>query len=420
MHFVFIYPQLKNLTGAQRLILALAGAVTTLPDEKNGPNRVTILTHKVSPDCRAAIPPGVQLVETGFNLNKTRNHYFDSLLEYFSVPFLLRHIPKSDNEKGQKKIQGKVDAVCFFGPPSLPGLWWGKHLHRLKIPLLYFCYEPPRAAYTDISEVSRAWAGRLGGLVRRMFRLYRPLDRYLAKQADGVLVNGLYAQSLIRETYGLPSTVITHGVELLPLNNLEEAAQQVRTRHGLFGKGVILTVNHLHPRKRVDLQIKAMPLLLKEIPDAALLVVGSGPESANLRQLADQLGLTPQQVAFAGFVPDAELVAYYAAADLYFHSGRAESFGLSVLEASAAGLPIVAADEGGPRDIIIEGETGFLVQATPENFAAKASRLLNNPDMAKKMGQAGTESVSEKFTWAKGATNFVEAYTTGVRIKNKK
>jgi glycosyltransferase involved in cell wall biosynthesis len=278
------------------------------------------------------------------------------------------------------------------------------------MPLLYFCYEPPRAAYTDISEVSRAWAGRLSGLVRGLFKLYRPLDRYLAKQADAVLVNGLYAQSLIRETYNLPSTVITHGVELLPLDNLAETMQQVRTRHGLLDRRVILTVNHLHPRKRIDLQLKAMPLLLKECPDAALLVVGSGPEAANLQQLANQLGLTPQQVVFAGFVPDAELAAYYAVADLYFHSGRAESFGLSVLEASAAGLPVVAADEGGPRDIFVEGETGFLVQANPENFAAKAAWLLNNINEAKKMGQAGSELVATKFTWGMGATSFVAAY----------
>ncbi len=408
MHFVFIYPQLKNLTGAQRLILALAGAVAALPDEKNGPHRVTILTHKVSPACRAAIPPSVQLVETGFNLNLTHNHYFDSLLEYLSVPFLLRHIPKKENK--QKGVQGKVDAICFFGPPSLPGLWWAKHLRRLKIPLLYFCYEPPRAAYTDISEVSRAWAGKLGGLVRGLFRLYRPLDRYLAKQADGILVNGLYAQSLIRETYNLPSTVITHGVDFLPLDNLAETVQQVRTRHGLLDRRVVLTVNHLHPRKRIDLQLKAMPLLLKECPNVALLIVGSGPEAANLRELANQLELTPQQVVFAGFVSDVELAAYYAVADLYFHSGRAESFGLSVLEASAAGLPVVAADEGGPRDIIVDGATGFLVEATPENFAAKAAWLLDNIAEAKKVGQTGAELVAMKFTWGMGATSFVAAY----------
>ena len=415
MHFVFIYPQLKNLTGAQRLILSLAEAVSELPDQ-NPPHRVTLLTHNISIACRQALPPSVQVVETGSNLNRTGNHYLDSLLEYLSVPFLLKYLGNSVKcrankiDATKKALASPPEAICFFGPPSLPGLWWAKKVLHLKIPLLYFCYEPPRAAYTDILEVSNAWAGNFGRFARFLFRLYRPVDRYFAKQASGILVNGLYAQGLIRETYGLPSTIITHGVNFPPLKDKAEAAAMIRARHNLENKKLILTVNHLHPRKRVDLQLLALSLLLKKEPQSALLVIGTGPEAVRLRQLATQLKLNETQVVFAGFVPEMDLPAYYAAADVYLHSGRAESFGLSVLEASASGLPVVAADEGGPKDIILEGETGFLVPANPENFADKIGWLFSNPQLALSFGQRGAETVANRFTWSTGAADFLSAF----------
>lgn len=389
-HFVFIYPQIKKLTGAQRLILALAGAICKL-----SPNyRVSLLTHYFASECRPALPPQVQLIETNLNLNRTGNHYLDSLIEYGSVPFLLKYLPAD------------TDAICFFGPPSLPGLWWGKHLKHLRQPLLYFCYEPPRAAYTDRIEVSQRM-GLAGKIAYPLFGLYRPLDKYLAHQAAAVLVNGQYGQSLIAATYHLSSTVITHGFELPVLSDEQAVVEQLRTRYHLEQKAVILTVNHLHPRKRIDLLLQAMPKILEAQPNAVALIVGQGPEEANLKKLMAKLGLNSSQVVFAGFVPETELAAYYKVAQLYAHLGKAESFGLAVLEASATGLPVVAADEGGPREILSDDETGFLVEATPQAFAQKISWLLQHPERARQMGQAGAEKISQRYTWEQGAKDFI-------------
>ncbi|HEX2913952.1 MAG TPA: glycosyltransferase family 4 protein [Chloroflexia bacterium] len=392
-HYVFIYPQIKRLTGAQRLILALAGAIEQLPEH---PAHITLLTHHFAAECRPALPGEVSLIETGRNLNLTGNHYLDSLTEYASIPFLLPHLPVD------------TSAICFFGPPSLPGLWWARKILRLKLPLLYFCYEPPRAAYTDTREVSRRM-GKLGLLAQPFFRLYRPVDRYLAQQSDVVLVNGEYGQKLIRETYERLSTIITHGAELEIPDDICRKAALVRERFALADRPVIITVNHLHPRKRIDVLIRAMPAILAEHPDTALLIVGKGPEEAALRTLSEELGLNDKQVIFAGFVPDAELAAYYAASTLYAHSGRAETFGLSILEASMSGLPVVAANEGGPREILEDGQTGFLIDAIPANFASKINWLLAHPEEMKKMGQANASRVKQKYTWERGAQNFLEA-----------
>jgi glycosyltransferase involved in cell wall biosynthesis len=388
-HYVFIYPQIKRLTGAQRLILALAAAVA---DSDSG--QVTLLTHRFAAECRPALSPKVRLVETGRNLNLTGNHYLDSILEYLAVPPLLRSLPKD------------ATTVCFFGPPSLPGLWWGKKVRRLRQKLLYFCYEPPRAAYTDRLEVTRrmGWAGRVA---RPFLWLYRPVDRYLARQADAVLVNGQYGQQLIRETYGLPATIITHGAETALAPGADAQVAALREKYGLGDRPVLLTVNHLHPRKRLDLLLETMPYVLAEHPQAAALVVGSGPEKAALQELAARLGLKAEQVIFAGFVPEDELAAHYAAASVYVHTGRAESFGLAVLEASKAGLPVVAVAEGGPLEILKEGETGFLVAPDPAAIAPKVNYLLAHPEEASRLGRGGAAYVESRYTWQKGAEDFI-------------
>ncbi len=390
-HFVFIYPQIKRLTGAQRLILALAGALTALPQAP----RVTILTHRFAEECRPALSPLVGLIETGRNLNLTGNHYLDSLLEYGAGPSLLRYLPPD------------VTGLCFFGPPSLPGLWWARKIRRLKIPLLYFCYEPPRAAYTDRATVSRSM-GKLGWIFGPLLWLYRPLDRYLTRQASAVLVNGEYGRQLIRETYGLESTIITHGAELPSADDAELAAQvaRLRERYGWHERPIILTVNHLHPRKRIDLLIRAMPAVLEKYPAALAVIVGQGAAEAELRQLVGQLGLD-KNLFFAGFVPEAELPTMYAAANIYAHLGRAESFGLAVLEASTAGLPVVAVNEGGPREILRDGETGFLVEAVPSAVADKLNYLLAHPAESRQMGQTGATRARLRYTWEQGAKDFL-------------
>jgi phosphatidylinositol alpha-1,6-mannosyltransferase len=247
----------------------------------------------------------------------------------------------------------------------------------------------------------------MGRLAYLGFGLYRPIDKYLVGQAGAVLVNGYFGQSLIRDTYKLPATVITHGFELAETG--VTTAVQVRQRYKLGDRPIILTVNHLHPRKRIDLLLKAMTAILEECPQVVALIVGQGPEGNALKVLATTLGLDETQVIFSGFVAEAELAAYYQAAQVYAHMGRDETFGLAVLEASANGVPVVAANEGGPREILEEGVTGFLVEAQPSQFAAQLSWLLQNPSAAQEMGAQGAKAAHARYTWQQGAQDFRQA-----------
>ncbi len=391
---VFFYPRLKKLTGAERLILKLATYV-----QARGVG-VTLLTHRLAPACRPDVGPGVRVVETGRRLEWTGRHYVDAALEYLLGPWLLRRLPPLR----------PVAGFCFFGPPSLPALWWTKRVllplrRRRDIPCLYFCFEPPRVIYSDTAAISRR-LGRAAPLLRLLVWLYRGVDRRLVGAADALLANSPFGASLLERAYGRAAAVIPHGVDFA--SPAPEAIAAARRGFGLGVRPLAITVNHLHPRKRIDLFLEALAAARAAGADVGGVVVGLGPEREALGALAARLGLE-DAVHFAGFVPEAALPACYAAADLYVHTGLQESFGLSVIEAATLGLPVVAVAEGGPTATVVDGETGYLVPATAEGVGAAIARLAADPGLRRRLGAAGAARAAASYRWADGAAAFLTA-----------
>ena len=378
---VFLYPQLKKLTGAQRLILMLAKWTV------RAGTPVTLVTHAVADEVRAALDPAVRLIETGRRVDRFGHHYLDAALEYLLAPALLDAVP------------GDAGGIVFFGPPSLPALWAARRRWGHRRPLLYFCYEPPRAAYTDRWIVARQF-GPLAPLVAAAASLYRPLDRHFVHAADAVMANGRYGQQLIRAAYGVEATVIPHGVDLAP--PAEAAIAAARTRWSIASRApVALTVNQLHPRKRLDLFLRAIAAARDAGSPVRALIAGEGVERHTLTALRDDLGLA-DAVTFCGFVPDDDLPALYAACDLYVHTGLAESFGLSVLEAAASGLPVVAVADGGPLEILHDGETGLLVPPVIAPIADAITILARDPAAARALGARARADVRARYSWERG------------------
>ena len=134
--------------------------------------------------------------------------------------------------------------------------------------------------------------------------------------------------------------------------------------------------------------------------------MGDGPERGKLQTLARQLELG-EWVRFAGFVADDELPKYYAAATCYVHTGLEESFGLSVIEAAYCGRPVVAVDEGGVRDTVDHGVTGYLVPATASELAKAVDAVLSREDGGRALGLAGHQRVASTYRWDQGATDIV-------------
>lgn len=380
----FVYPRLRKLSGAERLILELAKHTTQLGVP------VTLLTHSLDANCASALAPSVAVAQTGSRLEFFHNHYLNAPFEYLLTPRLLARLPQN------------ADAVTFFGPPALPALAW-LSARQKTIPKVYFCYEPPRFIYDDTAEVT-ARMGRGGMLARPVFAGYKWLDRAMVRRADALLANSHFGATRLRAAYGRDATVITHGTSFpLPVR---ADIERLRAKYANSDTFLWLTVNFLHPRKRIDMFLDAFARFHARAPNSAALIVGAGPESDALRARAQALEIE-HAVHFTGFVPDTQLPAYYGASDVYVHTCKNESFGLSVLEASAAGLAVVAVNEGGPREIIGDGETGLLVAPTPDEIANAVLTLSNAPAKRAQMGAEGKKRAAAMYSWERGAREFL-------------
>jgi phosphatidyl-myo-inositol dimannoside synthase len=196
------------------------------------------------------------------------------------------------------------------------------------------------------------------------------------------------------------------GVDVASFRPDPAAGAAIRERYGLTGRPVVVCVSRLVRRKGQDTLLKAWPRVLDKVPDAALLIVGAGPYSAALQQLAERSRLTPA-VHFTGSVPFAELPAHYAAGDVFAMPCRTRRRGLDVeglgivyLEASATGLPVIGGDSGGAPDAILDGETGYVVPGTDTGaLASRLVSLLTDPAGARAMGEKGRAWVERDWTW---------------------
>lgn len=179
------------------------------------------------------------------------------------------------------------------------------------------------------------------------------------------------------------------------------------------GDCLLLSVGRLQLRKGHDLTIRAVAQLAGELPGLRYAIVGSGEEEARLRALAAETGVA-DRVMFAGKVPEEELPAWYAAADVFVLANRREGediegFGIVFLEAQATERPVVAGDSGGVPEAIADGETGFLVGGTDVGeLAAVLRRLAGSAELRARLGRAGRERVRTGFTWDRAAAVVAE------------
>ncbi|EFE77960.1 glycosyltransferase family 4 protein [Streptomyces filamentosus] len=180
----------------------------------------------------------------------------------------------------------------------------------------------------------------------------------------------------------------------------------IRERYGIGARPVILCAARLVPRKGQDTLIRALPAVLRAVPDAVLLLTGDGPYARTLHRLAAATGVA-DAVVLVGGRPHPEMPEHYAAADVFAMPCRTRRRGLEVeglgivfLEAAAAGLPVLVGDSGGAPDTVRDGETGYVVDG--RDTAAVADRLvalLRDRAAAAAMGEKGRAWVREVWGW---------------------
>lgn len=179
----------------------------------------------------------------------------------------------------------------------------------------------------------------------------------------------------------------------------------LRERHGLDDRPVVVCVSRLVARKGQDVLIRGMARIRRHAPGATLVIVGGGPYEDRLRALAAD---APEgSVVFTGQVPEGDLARYYALGDVFAMPCRTRLAGMEVegwgnvfIEAAACAKPVVVGDSGGAREALVDGETGILVDGADVHRVAEAvGELLADPERARAMGKAGRERVLRDHTW---------------------
>jgi mannosylfructose-phosphate synthase len=220
-------------------------------------------------------------------------------------------------------------------------------------------------------------------------------------------VTSVLQRDKIRELYGWQSQnieVIPPGVDVRSFRPPDPSRPPPQTDSP---KRYIFCLSRIDSGKGHDFLIDAFDLVRRQVPDVHL-VIGGGSPTPQLRELAvlatmhaiiDEKQLH-DHVTIAGYVPDELLVPYYQRAALFALPSLFEPFGMTVLEAMACATPVVASRLGGIRTVITSGKNGLLVDPTDrDEFAAAMVRLLNDRQMADRLGEAGRSTVIEEFSW---------------------
>lgn len=245
---------------------------------------------------------------------------------------------------------------------------------------------------------------------------YRWLAKIIIKQSSRIIVISRFTQHYLLSN----SSCDSKKVYLFPPGIRNEfmkkfSQEEARKRLQINRKPVLLSVGRPEPRKGTLKLIRAFSRFLKDFPGALLFIVGKGTDLEKCRQLAKELEIK-NNIVFTGFVPDEDLQYYFAACDLFILPNQnlphdVEGFGIVFLEASSQGKPVIGGKSGGVTDAVIDGETGWLIEdVSPENIARAVTRLLNDPEKMKIMGEKGRKRVLEEYHPEKRKQKLMEIF----------
>ncbi|HUX88876.1 MAG TPA: glycosyltransferase [Chloroflexota bacterium] len=243
-----------------------------------------------------------------------------------------------------------------------------------------------RIVVTYHSDVVRQWWAR---------PLYQPMLRQLLRRADALIATSpaYLKSSAILSHFAAHAEVIPLSVDPARFVAEESAVAALRQR---WPEPVVLFVGRFRSYKGLPILLQAMSGL-----DARLILIGQGPLEAALRAQAVQLGID-ERVTFLGDVSDRDLTTYYALAKVFVlpSTQRSEAFGIALLEAMAAGRPVISTELGtGTSWVNQHGKTGFVVpQGDPQALREAIRTLLEDRALAERLGQAGRQRVQQEFS----------------------
>jgi PEP-CTERM/exosortase A-associated glycosyltransferase len=254
------------------------------------------------------------------------------------------------------------------------------------------------------------------------YRLTRRLETHALKRADHVftICEGLRSDIVARGIASAKVTVIPNAVDIDGFELGGQADPALKAKLGLEGATVLGFIGSFYAYEGLDLLLAAMPALLRQRPDLRVLLVGGGPQDEALKAQAAALGIA-DKVVFTGRVPHAEVNRYYDLVDLLAyprHSMRLTELvtPLKPLEAMAQGRLFVASDVGGHKELVRDGETGFLFEAgSAEALAAAVLQTLARQADWPRIRQQARQFVETERNWRNSVARYPAAYRSVLR-----
>ncbi|MBN2116136.1 MAG: glycosyltransferase family 4 protein [Anaerolineales bacterium] len=212
--------------------------------------------------------------------------------------------------------------------------------------------------------------------------VHKWLRDFMQKCQHIIIPSESIREILVRD-YGLEEgyTVIPTGTDLEPYRCADW--RSLRKEKGWQDETVLISVGRLAPEKNWDTLIRAFAKVYSKNPDLRLVLIGDGPAKETLETLASEVGIA-ERVTFTGALPFEKVPCYLKAADVFAFASVTETQGLVTIEAMAAGLPIVAVDASGTRDIVEHDKQGFLVKNDVNALAKGIKKLLSDPQQMKR------------------------------------
>ena len=358
---------------------------------------VTGLKQKVS--------PAAEEIVDGLHFYRTRAER--SLLSKLPVLNQLQVINSLQTRLDEVIEQERPD-ILHAHSPALNGLASIGPARKHELPLVYEC----RAFWEDAAVdhgTSSAWGIR--------YRLTRAMESRVFRQANAVttICEGLRSDIVTRGIDPNKVTVIPNAVDVDDFPFDKEPDEPLRNSLGLQGRIVLGFIGSFYAYEGLLLLLESMPKILQLYPEVILLLVGGGPDNDKIQTRIAQLGLD-EAVVCTGRVPHDEVQSYYSLVDILVYPRLPMRLTelvtpLKPLEAMAQGKLVVASDVGGHRELIRNGENGFLFKSgSTEALAAVVSKLLQSRQRWGDIHRSGRAFVENERSWKISVSRYQAVY----------
>lgn len=283
--------------------------------------------------------------------------------------------------------------------------WIRKLIKKIKPDILHAHYAVINGISGALSGfhpfILTAWGSDV--LIGSQSKILKPFIKFALNKADLITCNGKELRERI-EWLGISPRKIRFvywGIDT-PKFKPGLRNEKVGEKLEIFDSPTIISLRTLEPIYNIESLIHSIPLVLKDIPKAKFIIAGNGSEKENLRKLANSLGVS-DSVRFVGWIPYDELPEYLNSVDIYVSTSLSDGgLSQSTGQAMACQLPVITTDLGVNKDLIRDGENGFLVPIKdPKSLAKKIIILLKNKNLRAKLGSNGRKTIENKIDYYK-------------------